>query len=102
MLRAVRLWLLGTRRSVHWPAVRHHHLAVEPACAACGVTKRVEVHHVLPVHVWPQYELDEGNLITLCRSHHFSLGHNRSWTNWNVYVRREARTMRSHGDTPHT
>ncbi len=57
-----------SRRSGHWPTVRAAWLKAHPACAACGSTKHVEVHHKIPVDWDPSLELDERNFQTLCRS----------------------------------
>jgi 5-methylcytosine-specific restriction protein A len=66
-------------RSVHWPVVRNAFLAQHPACAACGGTEHLEVHHVVPFHVAPLLELDGTNLLTLCeapgRCCHLWVGH---------------------------
>jgi len=60
----------GAKRAGGWPRVRKAHLAKEPTCAFCGATEHVEVHHVLPFHIFPDRELDPDNLITLCRAPH--------------------------------
>lgn len=54
------------RRSPLWPRVEKSHLAQFPKCAVCGSTKRVQVHHKKPFHLYPDKELDPDNLITLC------------------------------------
>jgi hypothetical protein len=46
-----------------------------PACEACGTTAELNVHHIKPFHIYPELELDHTNLITLCRVHHFTIGH---------------------------
>lgn len=69
-------------RSSHWPAVAHAHLKLHPACAACGATKDLDVHHVVPFHVDPSKELLESNLLTLCRLHHLD-AHCGDWKLWN-------------------
>jgi hypothetical protein len=54
---------------------------------------------VIPFHVRPDLELDEWNLITLCREHHFRIGHDPdgpwrpkkpSWSASNPLVREHA------------
>jgi len=37
-------------------------------CAVCGLTSKVETHHVIPFHVAPDLELDPSNLVTLCEN----------------------------------
>lgn len=58
-------------------------------CAACGSTKRLQVHHVLPFSNRPDLELDFSNLITLCMDVdecHFRLGHGGSFRHYNPNV----------------
>lgn len=82
------------RRSSHWPAVRNAFLNDHPTCAVCGTTKDLEVHHVRPVHLYPERELDPNNLITLCehpaRNHHLLFGHLLSFSAFNPHVRDDA------------
>ena len=90
-------WLTGEKpRSLQWPAVRRKWLASHPFCAVCG-EKGPDVHHLLPFHLHPEFELDPGNLISLGRScgHHLTFGHlgNSRSTNSNcrldvTYMRR--------------
>ena len=54
---------------------------------ACGSCKKPEVHHIVPVHLAPQLELDPENLITLCDKYcHFIFGHLMNYKSWNVDV----------------
>lgn len=69
-------------RSPHWPAARSKWLANNPTCAFCGTPEGVEVHHKIPVHVSPGYELDEGNFLTACRLDHFRICHAGNWRDW--------------------
>lgn len=73
-----------TGRSGLWKHVRDEHIRREPACAACGRTKNLEVHHIRPYSKYPELELDDGidgtgrdgNLITLCADPcHLVFGH---------------------------
>ena len=89
-------WLFGSTRtfgktrSSKWPTVRAAHLKRQPACAACGCTSPVEVHHIRPFHLFPEMELDPANLITLCesKSHncHLLFGHCLNWRKYNPQV----------------
>ena len=58
----------------------------EKFCHACGETKRVELHHIIPRHIDPSKIFDESNLIPLCRCCHFRIGHLRNWDNYNPNV----------------
>jgi 5-methylcytosine-specific restriction endonuclease McrA len=70
----------------------------EPACAICGSTNDLQVHHILPYHLFPDLELVETNLITLCDGVtnravgcHLRYGHLGNMTNYNPNVRESAR-----------
>jgi len=82
-------------RSPHWPAKRREHLQKNPNCAACGQADHVQVHHVRPFHLWPELELVDANLISLCEqkaegNDHFRLGHKGNWKDYNPRVREDA------------
>jgi 5-methylcytosine-specific restriction protein A len=84
-------------RSPHWPAVRRAHLVREPACAACAACAtrtRLAVHHVRPVHLYPELELEPANLLTLCEGpgggDHLTFGHLGAWAAWSPTVRADA------------
>jgi 5-methylcytosine-specific restriction endonuclease McrA len=77
------------RRSRGWASLRESHLKQHGACCACGGTKRLQVHHIVPVHVDPKRELDSSNLITLCMGPeecHLEVGHRGSWKRDNPNV----------------
>ena len=85
-----------TKRSGEWPRVRKEHLAIEPACAVCGATESLNVHHVIPVHIDPTKELDKNNFITLCEgAHHLNchllFGHLQNWSSYNITVREDVK-----------
>jgi hypothetical protein len=69
----------GCDRSSRWPKVMRAYLAGHPTCEACGSKHDLNVHHVLPFHLDPRQELEPKNLVTLCRFHHFDLGHLGDW-----------------------
>lgn len=73
-------------RDSKWSSVRKEFLVTHCECAACGKTKKLQVHHILPVHIYPELELNHNNLITLCAKCHFVLGHSLNWRKWNIYV----------------
>lgn len=74
-------------RSPKWSTVRTQHVKENPGCAVCGKTNKIEVHHIEPVHVNPDRELDPSNLITLCDSPcHLVFGHLMNYKSWNVDV----------------
>lgn len=87
---------VGEKRSSQWGKVRAEHLKNNPACAVCGNTKGVEVHHIVPFHLNPEKELDPTNLITLCRKAkcincHLCVGHCGSFKSYNPIVEESAK-----------
>ncbi len=81
------------QRSSNWPTIRKQHLKDNPFCAACGRNSKLEVHHIIPVHVDPDKELDIDNLITLCDSPcHFVFGHLMNYKSWNKDVEIDCET----------
>lgn len=78
----------GARRSREWAKVRKAHLELYPACACCGGTKKVEVHHIIPFHVAPELELNVTNLISLCEKKqcHLAMGHLYNYKSYNKEV----------------
>lgn len=74
-------------RSPKWTNVRKEHLKNHSVCAACGRDKKLEVHHIKPVHLFPDLELDPSNLITLCADPcHIVFGHLMNFKSWNKDV----------------
>lgn len=77
-------------RSPKWQVVRKQHIERYPNCAACGKNRKVEVHHIKPVHKYPDLELELDNLITLCDDPcHFVFGHLLDYKSWNSEVIRD-------------
>lgn len=81
---------LGAIRSSGWRRARKEHLKKHPACAVTGKTKRVQVHHILPVWLYPEKEEDPDNLITLSKWWHFILGHFGNYKKYNPNIREDA------------
>lgn len=84
------------RRSGCWPRIRAQHLEHNPACAVCGGTEKLEVHHRKPFHLEPALELDPDNLITLCEANkggvncHLFVGHLGNFKAFNPAVAEDA------------
>ena len=78
----------GKERSPKWPHVEKLHLKLEPVCAACGSSKKLNVHHKKPFHLFPESELDLNNLITLCmdKECHVKIGHGGNFKDYNPDV----------------
>lgn len=91
------MWLFNNKiryanRSPKWSSLRKKYLNSNPACAVCGSTIKPEVHHIVPVHIDPNKELDEDNLITLCDKYcHFIFGHLMNYRSWNPNILKDAR-----------
>jgi len=84
---------LSQSRSPQWPKVRAKFLKEFPTCQVCDGIKKLQVHHIRPVHVWPELELSPANLITLCEAsgnHHLWTGHLGSFQSWNIDVINDA------------
>jgi len=83
---------VAAKRSSRWPTIRKHHLTLNPACAVCGGTEKLEVHHIRPFHLHPELELDPNNLVTLCEANkggvncHLFTGHLGNFKSFNVDV----------------
>ena len=97
---------LGVKRSGQWVTVRKHFIAKNNVCAVCGGKKKLEVHHVKPFHLYPEFELDPTNLITLCEdlgngiNCHLLIGHLGNYRNVNTAVREDAAVWREKLSTP--
>lgn len=69
-------------------------------CAVCGLSKNIltgrknDIHHVVPVHADPTLATNPDNFITLCRTHHFIIGHFYNWRKWNGNIRNTAINMK--------
>ena len=73
-------------RSSTWSKTRKRFLVINPRCVVCGKKKGLEVHHILPFYLHPDLEEDFQNLLTLCRRHHFSIGHLEKWKSYNKVI----------------
>ncbi len=95
MIEALKDWVAGkpyAKRSSKWPAVRREHLRKHPKCEVCGTTKRLQVHHIHPIHLERVGELEPSNLLTVCATHHLLFGHFLNWHSFNLYVVEDAET----------
>ena len=82
-----RKYLRYADRSPKWTSTRKEHLKSNNYCAACGRICKLEVHHIEPVHLNPNRELDPSNLITLCDDPcHLLFGHLMNYRSWNPDV----------------
>lgn len=92
-------------RHKDWRRVRREHLAKHPTCACCGGTKRLQVHHIQPVHLVKDHELNPDNLLTLCRAKrygidcHLLIGHAGNFRKVMRYPQLVIDDLRVHGFT---
>ena len=82
-------------RSPKWRTVRNNFLQKNPCCQVCGSTENLIAHHIIPVHIDKNKELDENNLMTLCQNKtmncHFIFGHLLNWTKINPDVIKDSK-----------
>jgi len=77
------------KRSSHWNETRDAFLKGHPSCAACGGKEHLQVHHIKPFHLYPQLELEEANLLSLCMGGyecHLRIGHGDDFQSYNPKV----------------
>ena len=83
-------------RSKLWPRTRKVYILKNKECFVCNGTKKLEVHHIKPYHIYPELELVDTNFITLCENDkggincHLAFGHLGSYKSYNVNVRKDA------------
>ena len=83
-------------RSSKWAGVRRTVLKANPACACCGSTNFLQVHHMQPFHIKPDLELNPKNLIVLCMSKnecHLLIGHGNNFKKYNPYIAADAKNV---------
>lgn len=90
----------SANRSYKWPTVRKKWLEAHPRCEFCNGETSLEVHHIIPIHVRKDLELDNTNLMTLCEARgnekftthicHYVFGHIYDWMNYNRDIRIDA------------
>ncbi len=80
---------LGIRDSYKYRKAMKAYKAAHPNCEYCGRSKKVDVHHVIPVSVDPSLADKEENMISLCRKPncHLIVGHMGNYKNYNKNVR---------------
>ncbi len=74
-------------RDPRWRALRLAFVRKNPTCRVCGRTRKLEVHHKQPFHLFPELELVESNLMTLCQGAsgvncHLIAGHGCDWSRY--------------------
>jgi len=72
-----------TRRMAQWLKGKR--------CVVCGGKKRVQAHHMLPFHLWPQLAMEERLWLPVCRGNpqldcHCAIGHAGILEGINIFV----------------
>lgn len=88
------------RRSSLWPKTKREHFKIKKnkMCAVCSRKSRLQVHHIVPFHLAPQWELKKSNLITLCTrlkvlNCHLVFGHLGSFRSFNENVKEDSKEL---------
>lgn len=77
-----------------WKKLRNQFIQEQPFCQMCHTTKKLEVHHIYPWHLFPEKRYDKTNLITLCNHCHFYFGHFGNWKNYNENIKEMANCLK--------
>jgi len=81
----------GRRRNKGWRKLRNAFVKGK-TCEVCGSKKKLEVHHILPFHMYPLFEMEPTNLMVLCdgsnrygiKSCHLAVGHLGNYRRSNI------------------
>lgn len=89
----------GATWSGKWQkAKRKYYKKHEKKCAVCSSKKKIQLHHKLPRHLFPELALDERNFIPLCNRKgitcHLIHGHMGSYFTYNSNIVEVARFVR--------
>lgn len=87
-------------RSSEWKKKRLDWIAKNSRCVCCLKRINLNVHHIKPFHLFPELELEDSNLITLCEGGpincHYLAGHcGISWTAYSQNVHNSIHVVRN-------
>ena len=93
----------GASWSGKWrKAKRAYYKKYGKVCKCCGASKKkdkIELHHKLPRHLFPELALAEDNFISLCNRKgvgcHFRHGHMGNYHNYNQSIKLVAHYVRN-------
>ena len=92
-MRVQRLLNIAKHPVTHYQVTKAKKLyrSTHPVCELCGLKKSffgraLDVHHRRPVHIDLSKACDQKNFVTLCRPHHFTVGHLGNFKDWNTAV----------------
>jgi len=87
----------GAQRAPEWNEFRKAH--IKSSCEACGrkskFLKPLQLHHILPFHLYPDKELEVTNIITFCDDCHLLVGHLMNFSSYNKECREDAKLWRA-------
>lgn len=85
-----KVYSLGVRETFKYRKAMKEYLLEHPNCEYCGRSKKVDVHHEIPVSVAPELATEKSNMITLCRKPacHLIIGHFGDFKKWNKNARK--------------
>jgi hypothetical protein len=90
---------ISNKRSSKWHSLQKEFLLKNPICVICGSSEKLNVHHKKPFHLYPELELDENNLVTLCMSKkecHLLIGHLDSFKKFNPNIDSDIKNIKLH------
>jgi len=96
---SIRKGVQAIRDTLAYHKAMSQYAKTHTTCECCGAPRmllriRLEVHHKTPVHVAPDRATDPENMILLCSSCHFIVGHCGNWRSWNQAVVETAKMVR--------
>jgi hypothetical protein len=84
------------KRSGKWSTLEKKFKQAHPCCEICGSNKNLQVHHIKPFHLYPELELEESNLISLCMSLkecHLKIAHGGSFKSYNPNLLEDVKAL---------
>lgn len=99
VIQGKRSW--NQKRSKFWSKIRNAFIKEHKKCAICGNSKKLEVHHKKPFHLYPELELEVDNLIILCENKkygvncHLLFGHLGNYKRYNPNIEEDVNIWKS-------
>ena len=95
------LLMAAKPRNPAWEKESRAWLQTHNECEASGSKDNLTVHHVKPVHLYPELEMEPKNWMALCTDWmsfdlHRMVGHLGNWSHFNPHARELAASMRFH------
>ena len=87
--------LFGAQRNPHWPKIRASYMKQHPKCEILCGKKATDCHHILPVHLFPNEELNPQNFLAVCEDCHFIFGHFFNYRSYNKDIRNDIQRIKN-------